>query len=231
MSLGRFASAALLIAALVLPVHAQDDKKRIEDLEKKVAELSQRVKELEDYLAQLKAMTAKAMAVSQVASNERNASTSLKTLATAEADFRANDRDVNHVNDFWVGDVSGLYRYKVDGQEIKLIERALAAADASPLKIRELSALQIEKPLPKAGYLYTVLAKGFEDGRIVKYHSGGFRHNSMFGFAAYPVDYPAGGRSTFIINENNSVWRKDLAGKVPDTFPDDPAKDGWQRLD
>jgi len=46
---------------------------------------------------------------SQRASNERNASTSLKTLSSAEADFRANDRDWNHVNDFWTGDVKGLY--------------------------------------------------------------------------------------------------------------------------
>jgi prepilin-type N-terminal cleavage/methylation domain-containing protein len=38
---------------------------------------------------------------SQRASNERSASTSLKTLSTAEAEFRANDRDWNHVNDFW----------------------------------------------------------------------------------------------------------------------------------
>src|SRR6185369_7605477 len=42
-------------------------------------------------------------------STERNSSTSLKTLSSAEADFRANDRDWNHVNDFWTGNVSGLY--------------------------------------------------------------------------------------------------------------------------
>src|SRR5258706_4881229 len=46
---------------------------------------------------------------SQRASNERSASTSLKTLSTAEADFRANDRDWNHVNDFWTYNVAGLY--------------------------------------------------------------------------------------------------------------------------
>src|SRR5436190_13328249 len=46
---------------------------------------------------------------SQRASNERNASTSLKTLSSAEADFRANDRDWNHVNDFWTANVAGLY--------------------------------------------------------------------------------------------------------------------------
>ena len=43
------------------------------------------------------------------ASNERGASTTLKTFSTAEADFRANDKDWNHVNDFWTADVKGLY--------------------------------------------------------------------------------------------------------------------------
>src|SRR5258706_15614178 len=46
---------------------------------------------------------------SQRASNERNASTTLKTLTSAEADFRANDRDGNKGADFWTGDVKGLY--------------------------------------------------------------------------------------------------------------------------
>src|SRR5688572_6757800 len=45
----------------------------------------------------------------QRSDNERNASTTLKTLSSAEADFRANDRDWNHVNDFWTGDVKSLY--------------------------------------------------------------------------------------------------------------------------
>ena len=76
---------------------------------------------------------------SRRASNERNASTSLKTLTSAEADFRANDRDWNGVNDFWTGDVKGLHTMtpaKVRGAggdsadpPIRLIELSLAAAD------------------------------------------------------------------------------------------------------
>jgi uncharacterized coiled-coil protein SlyX len=240
--IARSFTAAAFLLALLLPRAAapgsagaaearQDQQKRIDELEKQVAELSRRVKELEDYLAQLKAMGARAMTVGMVAANERNAAATIKTIAAAEADFRANDRDVNHVNDFWVGDVSGLYRYRVAGQELKLIEQVLAAADASPLKLPELSPLQNEKPIPKAGYLYTVLAKGVEDGNAVRYHSGGFRHNYMFGFAAFPAAYPASGRSTFIINEHNHVWKKDLGGKFPEVFPADPGKDGWEILD
>src|SRR5579862_1744833 len=76
---------------------------------------------------------------SQRASNERNASTTLKTLTSAEADFRANDRDWNQVNDFWTGDVKGLYtmtsarvrgaRGDREDPPIRLIELSVAAAD------------------------------------------------------------------------------------------------------
>jgi hypothetical protein len=41
--------------------------------------------------------------------SERCASISLKTLTVAEPDFRANDRDWCHVDDFWTADVRGLY--------------------------------------------------------------------------------------------------------------------------
>src|ERR1044071_8976237 len=78
---------------------------------------------------------------SQRASNERNASTSLKTLTSAEADFRSNDRDGNKVNDFWTGNVAGLYTMtnatitgntanSTTDPALKLIELSLASADS-----------------------------------------------------------------------------------------------------
>lgn len=78
---------------------------------------------------------------SRRAYNERGPSASLKTLATAEIDFRANDRDNNRINDFWTGDVAGLYALisyyydeqkaaMVAGSMIKLIDGSIACADA-----------------------------------------------------------------------------------------------------
>src|SRR6185436_9860966 len=40
---------------------------------------------------------------------ERNPSTSLETITSAQADFRANDRDGDGINQFWRGDIAGLY--------------------------------------------------------------------------------------------------------------------------
>src|SRR5581483_9809124 len=109
---------------------------------------------------------------SQRASNERNASASLKTLTAAEADFRANDRDGNHVNDFWTGDVKGLYTMTscaVKGAlndttdpAIKLIELSIASADADPTNLtaggENCPLSTFAYPNNKAGYWYNALA-------------------------------------------------------------------------
>ena len=69
------------------------------------------------------------------ASNERNASSSLKTFATAEADFFSNDRDGNRVSDYWTANVAGLYTMthsSIPGSTddpLKLIELSIAGAD------------------------------------------------------------------------------------------------------
>ena len=235
MKIARYVALLLLLSPAAKasePVLQDDeDKKKIEELEKQVAELTRRVKALEETSVKKGAGAAEAGAAA-LAANERSASASLKTLATAEADFKANDRDGNGLKDFWVGDVSGLYRYNTtNNREIKLIEKTLADADAAPLKNQNLAALKRDQPLPKTGYLFAVLPKYVDKEKTENYHSGGFRHGNRFGFAAYPAEYGKSGRYTFIINETNTVWKKDLGGKPPEMFPESPSKDEWEKLD
>jgi glycine cleavage system regulatory protein len=47
--------------------------------------------------------------VSEIVEGKSKPAIALKSLASAESDFRANDRDWNHINDFWTGDVKQLY--------------------------------------------------------------------------------------------------------------------------
>jgi hypothetical protein len=172
-------------------------------------------------------------------SNERTASVTLKTLATAEADFRANDRDANHENDFWVADVSGLYRLFANGDMLKLIEMSVALADARPtIPLDSTGALPSDaktklqflgKAATKAGYQFAAIEKYEEDGAIQKYDEGKGRNPSRFGFCAYPAAYPANGKMTFVITENNTVFRKDTGGKRVEQWSSNPQKDGWQR--
>jgi prepilin-type N-terminal cleavage/methylation domain-containing protein len=159
--------------------------------------------------------------------SERNSSTSLKTLASAEADFRANDRDWNHINDFWTGDVKGLYTLTsaaVRGAQanstldpsIKLIELSVASADADGNLFAAggenvpLAAFAVSSA--KAGYWYAALNSDLSSGKEYRQDSGGELpmgncHNaSTFGFVAFP-DSPAAGKYVYILNQNNTIYR------------------------
>jgi prepilin-type N-terminal cleavage/methylation domain-containing protein len=184
---------------------------------------------------------------SQRASNERSASTSLKTLSTAEADFRANDRDWNHVNDFWTESVYGLYcmtSCAVTGATgaattadpaIKLIELSVASADAGSAvasltgECATLATFAI--PSAKAGYWYTALINDMSvagsTDQTYKQDTGGSTamgavHNtSKFGFLSYP-DSQSSGKFVFIVNENNTIFRSATTTQVKPTTVSPP---------
>ena len=183
---------------------------------------------------------------SQRASNERNASTSLKTLTSAEADFRANDRDWNHVNDFWTGDVKGLYTMTsavgtpgagggTTDPPIKLIELSIASADSDGALVtaggENMALSTFAVPSAKAGYWYNALLL---DGALAgspeatyKLDTGGTPsmtscHNtSKFGFAAYP-DSQSAGKYVFVVNENNTIFRSATSGTVKPSTTNPP---------
>jgi len=173
---------------------------------------------------------------SQRASNERNASTSLKTLTSAEADFRANDRDWNHVNDFWTADVKGLYTMtsaavagavnSTTDPIIKLIELSVASADADGATFAngenaDLTSFAVSSS--KAGYWYQALltdnAYGTAAEATYKQDTAGTPtmgtcHNtSKFGFLSFP-DSQSAGKYVFVVNENNTIFRSATSGSV-----------------
>ena len=171
---------------------------------------------------------------SQRASNERSASTSLKTLSTAEADFRANDRDWNHVNDFWTYNVAGLYTMTscavatsagaagTTDPAIKLIELSVASADSeggAPNTVAggEYAALStFAVSAAKAGYWYIALINDMSvSGTVEQTYKidtigstsmGSVHNSSKFGFLAFP-DSTSSGKFVFMVNENNTIFR------------------------
>jgi hypothetical protein len=156
------------------------------------------------------------------ASNEREASTMLKTITSAEADFRANDRDHNKVEDYWTGDVSGLFYVKPadGGPEVRLIMVDLANADAQPL---------FPPPPdrgPRQGFRFQALDRddsvGGEKGiyRVDTDRSGRKVHNlARFGFVAFPAD-DGQGKYVFFTNEMNTVFHSNST-QPRATFPSD----------
>lgn len=159
------------------------------------------------------------------ASNDRNASASLKTLATAEADFRSNDRDGNHVNDYWTGDVAGLFciapgEGKPDPTNaIKLIEVSIAGADSNPLagarRPPYVPVTHFLRACPKAGYWYWALRQDASASPPALYRTEPedakpaerFYNSDRFGFIAYP-DTMSSGKAVFIINESNTMFQR-----------------------
>jgi hypothetical protein len=172
--------------------------------------------------------------------NERTAAVSLKTLASAEADFRANDRDGNQVNDFWTGDVAGLYTVKPAGsnEPIKLIDLGVAAADAAPLGDGEELSQVVEREA-KGGYYFRVMTQDNSGSNPEPYQKdtggrqsrGKVYHPSQFGFCAYPAEYGVTGTRTYIINEGNTVFWKDTQGEPILEWPSDDVLKEWRKLD
>lgn len=151
-------------------------------------------------------------------SNERNASSSLKTIASAQADFRGNDRDGNRIQDFWRSDIQGLYSLKPEGSEemIKLIEISVAGADGKPATPVD----SFTVASPKAGYWY----------RALRFRDEKEPDPNRFAAAGYPST-PGAGLHMFVISHENTIYRKLFDGTVPEAYPDDPLKEGWQKLD
>jgi prepilin-type N-terminal cleavage/methylation domain-containing protein len=182
---------------------------------------------------------------SQRASNERNASTSLKTLASAEADFRSNDRDWNHVNDFWTANIAGLYTMTstaipgntniTSDPPIKLIELSVASADGDntvyTANSENYPLTTFAVPSAKAGYWYQALILDNTLGATVEATykvdtvgsspMGTVHNTSKFGFCSYP-DSQSSGKYVFIVNENNTIFRSATTGAVKTSTSNPP---------
>jgi hypothetical protein len=164
--------------------------------------------------------------------NDRNAAATIKTLHSAEIDFRDNDRDGDGRRQFWRADVAGLYALLPKGSDemIKLIEISAAGADLHPVGTARLGEAgpgvvgqdQYAASCPKAGYWYAALRFEDEvDGRL---------HTDRFVFCAVP-DTPSAGRVLFAVTHEGVVWEAPVRGArdVPRAFPLDPERSGWKR--
>ena len=141
----------------------------------------------------------------------------MKMIALAEADYLTRDRNNNKKLDFWTDDLAGLYLN--DG--LKLIDRKLAKADAAPVKS------VVPDPVPLRGYLYVAIK------RQIKHEFPDFLPDSVeepapplpivpsFRFCAYPAEYGSTGEWTFIINENNTIFKFEQGGEPFKDWPTD----------
>ncbi len=152
---------------------------------------------------------------------ERTPASYLKTLTVAQVDFRFNDRDGDKIENFWRGDVAGLYALRpLNGDDpIRLIEISVAAADDRPLWDNS----RLFRPAPLKGYSFRTLRQADEKGI----------DPNRFAFCAFPIDYPKSGRKTFVVNEGNTIFMRDLGrpGGI-EVFPaDEELRTRWAKID
>src|SRR5262245_54473205 len=173
---------------------------------------------------------------SQRSSHQRNASTSLKTICVAEADFKANDRDANKVNDYWTADIKGLYTLTsltatgnaggTADPPLRLIDISIAAADAdgvtAPAGGENMDITKFAVMANKGGYWYCALSKDNNvTGPDAQYQqdTGGILpmgsvHNvSKYGVLTFP-DSSTYGKFVYIVNENAAVFRSAISTGV-----------------
>lgn len=192
------------------------------------------------------------------ADNERRGAAALRQIANAEAAFRSQDSDNNGRNDYWTGDVSGLYRIapSASADPIKLIDYDTALADGR--RLRELrpgepfsfrtDALPNEASRALSGYHFQTL-ESFETRDAVNQplNDGTGHHAERFGFIAYPESYGSSGQLCWMISESGLLYVRNprtnafILGKPPTAklrpaletdyteIPLDPAAAGWQK--
>jgi prepilin-type N-terminal cleavage/methylation domain-containing protein len=183
-------------------------------------------------IAVIAAIAIPGMLSSTRAANERNAATSLKTLVSAEADFRSNDRDCNKVKDFWTGDVAGLYGMTSavlvgnTDAPIKLIDLAVAGADSAPLASGAAGneycpVSQFTVQSPKSGHWYYAMANDAPaGGSAYAVDTGGtpvmgaVHNQGKFAFLTYPDVWRSGGKKVFMINETSAMFSREISTSI-----------------
>ncbi len=176
----------------------------------------------------LAAVAVPSLLSSQRAAHERKAASSLRMIATAEQDFRANDRDGNRTFDYWTGDVAGLYGMTsaaVPGRTdppLRLLDVSIAAADSAPLaagaaggEYRAIGDFSVQGP--SAGYWFYALQRDLTASPVQAYRTdtqgtpsmGSVQNSRCFAFLAYPDQYKSSGRTVLAINETGSMIRRD----------------------
>ena len=146
--------------------------------------------------------------------DECKALETLCLIAKAEHAFLGKDGDMNGVNDFWTGDVGGVFQ-----RGPKLWRPPFIRADAAPWKPQGF------KPVPFQGYYFVALKRDKSSKPAVDYQEDTDKsgrkvhHLSRFGFCAYPARYDWRHRLTFIINEDSVGYSIDNGGKPLTEWP------------
>ena len=190
-------------------------------------------------IAVIAAVAIPGLVSAQRAAHERNASASLKTVTTANHDFRANDRDGNRLVDYWSGDMAGLSVIvpqvgsgpsptRTYGAAIRLVDLSMASADAAFGGAGVRYAANMHVPVvdaivafrPKSGFWYARMINEVSATGTIPYQvdtdgasnsNWGACHNiDRFAYIAFPATLGLG-RVAFIVSNEGIVFKTNLS--------------------
>jgi hypothetical protein len=151
----------------------------------------------------------------RIGRNENDAIEVLQSLADAQKDYASTTHDDEKVKQYAAkffsdeGKHNGLYWKTSDNEPPSPVGPLLAAAAGEGYRRQQ------GQPNPFHGYVYSILTK---QGAAAKGGARDYMVNGKltrgFGFIASPTDYRNSGVMTFIINQDGTVYQKDLG---PDT--------------
>jgi hypothetical protein len=145
------------------------------------------------------------------------ASSTLRTVAWAQEDFRSNKR-MGDEGGYWRKDIAGLY---VSLKEPGGTYDPIVLADDRPLTELPRGQDGARKPVQGRFWVRTL--------RLPDEHHP---DRNRFAACCFPAAYAPGIRSHYVINQEGVVYRKDLGhGKGIEIFPTDPVKEGWEAVD
>jgi hypothetical protein len=154
---------------------------------------------------------------------DRSMPGTLRTIATAQEDFRRKDLDEDGIRQFWREDIAGLYTLMPKRNPtvlpLRLIELSTAAADERCRSDIERYAVKAAK----AGYWY----------RAIRHRDEKPLSPDRFAVVCFPEVYSKQLTLTYVLDERGIIYRSDLGhGHGLEIFPtEDELRLKWSKLD
>ena len=161
-------------------------------------------------VAMIAALAIPSLLRARMAADETTAANSCKAYCEAQELYHRTDYDHNGILKY-SPTLHGLYETKPGAGDIALIPKVFVEAEGNPSK----------NPHPRAGYCFKVLhgqgpsATGGKRSYLMKQKDGSFCMTLGYALAAYPAKYDSTGRDTFIVNNQGTIFMKDLGAGTP----------------
>jgi len=170
----------------------------------------------------------------RIGKNELSTIEVLHAYTQAQREYAAKDRNDDCIEEFaqkiisTEGQKDGLYWPTAEGEEESPFGPFIAKAAVEGYS----SIMEDDEPEPFHGYLFKILTAQGEHAQGGAFDYVVNSHMVLgYGMVAYPAKYGASGIMTFIVNQEGTIYQKDLGDRTPEaaemtTFDPD---DSWTR--